>query len=87
MTPSVRHREKSSRFDLETDGKTVGYLDYSLLPAGEFCIEYVHVAPELRGKHLGNKLVDAAVEWAQSEKRPVTATCGFARRVLASKKL
>lgn len=88
-TYTVVHRPQDAagvgRFDLTAGRKTVGYLDYRLLPGGGFSIEYVFVSPDLRGKHLGNKLVDAAVAWAESEKRPVSATCGFARRVLASK--
>jgi predicted GNAT family acetyltransferase len=40
------------------------------------------VAPALRGKQMGNKLVDAAVEWARANKHSVIARCSFARAVL-----
>jgi predicted GNAT family acetyltransferase len=89
--PSVTHRpEKGSAsgiFELEGDGKRLGYLEYSLPDGDTVCIDYVEVDRALRGRRMGNRLVDAAVAWARTEKRNVTATCSFARAVLSQMKM
>ena len=86
--PSITHRPaksgSSGKFELDADGGQLGYLEYSLQDdGGTVCIDYVEVAPALRGKRMGNRLVDAAVAWAESSKSNVIARCSFARAVLA----
>ena len=45
-------------------------------------IEYVEVAPELRGTGLGRKLVEAAVDWAKETDQKVVPICSYARMVI-----
>ena len=80
--PTVVHRPAQGKFELVGNGKSQGYLDYSFSDKDKVCIDYVEVSPALRGKHMGNRLVDAAVEWARSKKLQVIARCSFARAVL-----
>ena len=80
--PTVVHHPAQRKFELAGEGKSQGYLDYSFSGKDTLCIDYVEVAPALRGKQMGNKLVDAAVEWARSNKHEVSARCSFARAVL-----
>ena len=79
---TVVHRPEQGKFELVGGGKAQGYLDYSFSDKEALCIDYVQVAPALRGKQMGNKLVDAAVEWAQANNHSVIARCSFARAVL-----
>ena len=65
----------AGRFELEGDGKRLGYLSYSLTDSDTLCIEYVEVSQELRGKQLGNRLVEAAVDWARQNGRRIVARC------------
>ena len=46
-------------------------------------IDYVEVAPELRGTGLGRQLVEAAVDWARAENLKIVPICGYARAVIA----
>jgi predicted GNAT family acetyltransferase len=69
-------------FDLESGGKRLGFLSYSLDGTDTLMIDYVQVDPSLRGSGLGAKLVAAAVDWAKEGQYKVVPICGFARSVL-----
>lgn len=79
-----RHAEGASHgtFDLETNGKPGGYLSYSLSGDATMIVDYVEVDPALRGKHMGEQLVAAAVEWARANGRRIVPHCSYARAVL-----
>lgn len=70
-------------FVLRVDGARLGSLDYTLPDAGVMRIEYVEVAPELRGSGMGHQLVKAAVDWARDSDRKIVPICGYARAVIA----
>lgn len=78
-------REEGSdalEFVLRIDGERLGSLDYTLPDAAVMRIEYVEVAPELRGSGLGRQLVAAAVDWARESDRKIVPICGYARAVM-----
>ena len=83
---TVVHRpaqgRSSGKLELVGDGKSHGHLDYSFSDKDTLCIDYVEVTPALRGKQMGNRLVDAAVEWARANNHQVIARCSYARAVL-----
>jgi len=79
-------REEGSdgqEFVLRVNGERMGSLDYALPEAGVMRIDYVEVAPELRGTGLGRQLVQAAVDWARIENRKIVPICGYARAVIS----
>ena len=79
-------REEGSgaqEFILRVDGERLGSLDYTRPEAGVMRIEYVEVAPELRGSGLGRQLVQAAVDWAREGDLKIVPICGYARAVIA----
>ena len=73
----------AQEFVLHIDGERMGSLDYALPEAGVMRIDYVEVAPELRGSGLGRELVQAAVEWARADHLMIVPICGYARAVIA----
>lgn len=73
----------TQEFVLHVDGERLGSLDYTRPESGVMRIEYVEVAPELRGSGLGRQLVQAAVEWARAENMTIVPICGYARAVIA----
>ena len=89
MTPNQKvtvTREEGSgarEFVLHVDGERLGSLDFARPEAGVLRIDYVEVAPELRGTGLGRQLVEAAVDWARAENLKIVPICGYARAVIA----
>jgi predicted GNAT family acetyltransferase len=88
-SPSVTHRPgkdaSSGTFELRSNGKSVGHLSYSLPDAATMTVDYVEVSPTLRGKGMGERLVNAAVAWALENKRQVVPLCSYARAVMSRK--
>ena len=82
----VTHHPKADgldgTFDLEVGGKRAGFLAYSLEGDDTLYVNYVEVDPSLRGQHLGDRLVSAAVDWARAHRRLIVPICSFARAVL-----
>jgi len=72
-----------SQFVLHVEGERLGSLDYTRPEAGVMQIEYVEVAPELRGSGLGRQLVQAAVDWARDSDLKIVPICGYARAVIS----
>ncbi len=69
-------------FVLRIDGQRRGSLEFTRPEAGVLRIEYVEVAPELRGTGLGRRLVEAAVDWAKETDQKVIPICSYARMVI-----
>ena len=69
-------------FVLRVDGKRLGSLEFTRPDAKTLRIEYVEVAPELRGTGLGRQLVQAAVAWAKETDQQVVPICSYARMVI-----
>jgi predicted GNAT family acetyltransferase len=73
------HRD-ASRFELARDGQ-VAFLSYERQP-GALVLVHTEVPPALRGHHLGDRLVEAALEAAHAEGLRINAVCEFARAYL-----
>ena len=73
----------SQQYVLERDGDCVGRLRYRGAPEAVLDILHVWVDPALRGGRLGQRLVDHAAQQVRAAGGRITATCGFARSVLA----
>lgn len=73
-------------FDMTIDGQRAGYLSYAV-EDGSMLIEYVEVDSSRRGQGLGEKLIDAALAWANEAGHKVVPICGYARAVLKRRKL
>jgi predicted GNAT family acetyltransferase len=74
--------ESAHTFDLTINSAKRGYLEYSLPDAGTMVIHFVEVDPALRGQGMGERLVDAAVDWARVNGRRIVPRCSYARAVL-----
>jgi uncharacterized protein len=77
---SVADNATTSRFELIADGRTA-FLIYKRTAE---TLELIHteVPEELRGRHLGDALVEFALERAHAEGLGIVAICPFARAYL-----
>ena len=69
-------------FVLRIDGERLGFLEFTRPDVGVMRIEYVEVAPELRGTGLGRQLVANAVDFAREAKLRIVPICSYARAVI-----
>jgi predicted GNAT family acetyltransferase len=77
----VVHDPAASRFVLRHGDQEIGELTYRR--TGDRAeLLYTEVRPDLRGRGLGRRLVDAAVRWARAERLKLTPVCGYTRVVL-----
>ena len=69
-------------FVLRIDGERRGFLEFTRPEVGLMRIEYVEVAPELRGTGLGRQLVSKAIDFAKDTQLRVVPICSYARAVI-----
>lgn len=69
-----------SRLELVVDGQ-VAFLEYQR-KTDTFTVIHTEVPPELRGRHLGARLVEAALQVGRSEGKRIVVVCPFARAYL-----
>ena len=77
---AVRDDKSNERLELGQDGD-VAFLVYKKA-AGALTIVHTEVPPALRGRHLGDVLVQAALAMARRDGLRVVAVCPFARAYL-----
>lgn len=70
-------------FVLRIDGERQGFLEFTRPEVGLMRIEYVEVAPALRGTGLGLQLVQKAMDFAKDTGLRVVPICGYARAVIS----
>src|SRR5687767_4024715 len=69
-------------FVLRIDGERLGFLEFTRPEVGVMRIEYVEVAPQLRGTGLGRQLVEKAVDFARDTRLRIVPICSYARAVI-----
>jgi predicted GNAT family acetyltransferase len=79
-SPGVRHDRKRRRFEIAADGGP-SVLDY-VLEERTAVLTHTEVPPALRGRGLAEKLVRAALAWAEEEKLRVEPACSYAARFI-----
>jgi predicted GNAT family acetyltransferase len=76
-TDTVSDNVALRRFELKVDGH-VAYLEYERAP-DTLTLMHTEVPVEIRGRHIGDRLVEAALAIGRSEGRRMIVVCPFAR--------
>ena len=77
---SVIDNPQENRFELSVDGQTA-VLNYERTPKS-LVLVHTEVPSSLRGRHLGDRLVEGALTHARAEGLRVVAVCQFVRAYL-----
>ena len=77
---SVADNRQAGQFELVVDGQTA-FLAYERTPRS-LVLVHTEVPPPLRGRHLGDALVRAAIDAAHAEGLQVVAVCPFVKAYL-----
>ena len=82
----IKRIEKGGRgaFIIKEGNDRLAEMTYVNVGETAFIIDHTAVDDSLRGKNVGNKLVEAAVTYARENGLKIFATCPFALRVLNS---
>src|ERR1043166_2415817 len=78
--PEVVDNTAAHRFELTVEGST-GFLEYERTPTA-LTLLHTEVPPPIRGRHLGDRLVDAGVSAAHAAGLQLVFVCPFAREYL-----
>ncbi|MEO6050598.1 MAG: GNAT family N-acetyltransferase [Pyrinomonadaceae bacterium] len=80
----IGHKEqkKKGTFFVEENGETLAKLEYFHSAPDEITIYHTEVNAKLHGKHIGDKLVEAVVNFARENGVKVVPTCSFANKVI-----
>jgi predicted GNAT family acetyltransferase len=84
-TDAVSDNVGQRRFELKVDGH-VAYLEYERTP-NTLTLIHTEVPAEIRGRHVGDRLVEAVLAIGRSEGRRIIAVCPFARAYLRRHRL
>ena len=71
-------------FYIEKDGEWIAEMTYQREGVRKIVIDHTEVDDSLKGKGIGNKLVEAAVIYARRENLLIKPVCPFAKKVLES---
>ena len=76
----VQHNVGAKRFEALVDGY-LSVVDYTF--EGDVVVfTHTFVPPELRGRGIAEKLVRAALGWAQTEKRRIVPACSYVETLI-----
>ena len=80
--PAIEHERSGHRgaFVMQRDGKRLAEMTYTVA-GSRVIIDHTTVDDALRGTGAGKKLVEAAVQWARTEKVKLLPLCPFAKSV------
>ena len=75
-------RSNLGSFYIDDNGEHLGLMNF-LINDGMMNIYHTEVSDQLQGKHMGEKLVEAGVNYARENHLKIMPTCTFAKSVFA----
>lgn len=85
MQVQQKQDNNKGSFYIEEAGTTVAEITYSMTGSELMIIDHTEVADELRGKNVGQQLVNAAVEYAREKHIKIIPLCPFVKSVFDKK--
>ncbi len=73
-------------FYIEQDAERVAELTYTMPSPDKMIIDHTEVDASLKGKNIGSRLVEAAVQFARSQSMRIIPLCPFANAMFRKKR-
>jgi hypothetical protein len=85
---NIQHKEEGSKgsFYVAGDNSTLAAMTYTMAAADLMIIDHTEVDDALRGKNVGNQLLNVLVEYARDNHIKILPLCPFAKSVFDKKK-
>jgi len=82
----IKHRENAHKgsFYVEENNSVLAELSYSFAGADKLILDQTNVTIELKGKKIGNSLVEAAVNYSRAKNIKIVPLCPFAKDLIES---
>ena len=79
----IQHKTVGTKgtFFVESDGRNVAEMVYTMSTPDRMMIEHTEVDESLKGKHVGSDLVARGVEFAREQQIRIVPLCSFARAI------
>ena len=81
MLVQQKERDNKGFFFIEEEDIQLAEMDYSLSQPDIMVILHTEVDESLRGKNIGNQLLNSAVQYAREKNFKIIAICPFAKSV------
>lgn len=83
----IQHKTVNGKgsFFVEQDGDVLAEMVYTMPAADKMIIEHTDVSDALRGKNVGNQLLDTLVEYARTHQMKIIPLCPFANALFKKK--
>jgi predicted GNAT family acetyltransferase len=82
MEISHEENKKKGSFFIEENGDRVAEIQYFHSNTGQITVYHTEVGTNLRGKGVGEKLVERVVGFARENGLKINATCPFAHKLI-----
>lgn len=83
----IKHKDDGKRgaFYIEVDGDQLALMTYTHAGPNKIIIDHTEVSDKLQGQGVGNKLVDAGVEYLRANNLKAIPLCPFVNSVFKKK--
>lgn len=82
----LSHDGKKGAIVYKADGAKLAEMTFVFAGDGQFIIDHTEVDPSMKGKGIGNRLLDKAVEYARDNELKILPLCPFAASVFRKNK-
>lgn len=90
QVPAIEHDIENQIFQIEENGKQLAYIRYRAVAGNseskQIDFYTTFVAPESRGRGIAKRLVEHALDWADSQQYQIQASCWYAADILAQRR-
>lgn len=80
----IKHRENAHKgsFYVEENGILLAELTYSFAGADILILDQTNISPEFKGKNIGYRLIEYAINYARNKNITIVPLCPFTKSII-----